>query len=161
MENILESSHKIEKFILPEVKDKLEEYLNCGINKSINNISNKIESIQMESIICEYIINIIKNKEISNKIIDNISYFISKNSKRYIINSIENSGSKLLSVILKDENTIETILNGKIKVFIDKNLFKLTEFAIYKIKILLIDNENFIKDNIKVKIGESLNFFEK
>ncbi|WP_455817965.1 hypothetical protein [Clostridium butyricum] len=115
----------------------------------------------MESIICEYIINIIKNKEISNKIIDNISYFISKNSKRYIINSIENSGSKLTSVILKDENTIETILNGKIKVFIDKNLFKLTEFAIYKIKILLIDNENFIKDNIKVKIGESLNFFEK
>ncbi|MCQ2026085.1 hypothetical protein LJE34_11430, partial [Clostridium butyricum] len=92
---------------------------------------------------------------------DNISYFISKNSKRYIINSIENSGSKLTSVILKDENTIETILNGKIKVFIDKNLFKLTEFAIYKIKILLIDNENFIKDNIKVKIGESLNFFEK
>ncbi|MFQ9617675.1 MAG: hypothetical protein ACLRY8_19975, partial [Clostridium butyricum] len=161
LENILESSHKIEKFILPEVKDKLEEYLNCGINKSINNISNKIESIQMESIICEYIINIIKNKEISNKIIDNISYFISKNSKRYIINSIENSGSKLTSVILKDENTIETILNGKIKVFIDKNLFKLTEFAIYKIKILLIDNENFIKDNIKVKIGESLNFFEK
>ncbi|MCQ2021364.1 hypothetical protein, partial [Clostridium butyricum] len=64
---------------------------------------------------------IIKNKEISNKIIDNISYFISKNSKRYIINSIENSGSKLTSVILKDENTIETILNGKIKVFIDKN----------------------------------------
>ena len=161
LENILESSHKIEKFILPEVKDKLEEYLNCGINKSINNISNKIESIQMESIICEYVINIIKNKEISNKIIDNISYFISKNSKRYIINSIENSGSKLTSVILKDENTIETILNGKIKVFIDKNLFKLTEFAIYKIKILLIDNENFIKDNIKVKIGESLNFFEK
>ena len=143
------------------MKDKLEEYLNCGINKSINNISNKIESIQMESIICEYVINIIKNKEISNKIIDNISYFISKNSKRYIINSIENSGSKLTSVILKDENTIETILNGKIKVFIDKNLFKLTEFAIYKIKILLIDNENFIKDNIKVKIGESLNFFEK
>lgn len=35
------------------------------------------------------------------------------------------------------------------------------EFSIYKIKILLIDNENFIKDNIKVKIGESLNFFEK
>ncbi|WP_455822523.1 hypothetical protein [Clostridium butyricum] len=159
MENILESSHKIEKFILPEVKDKLEEYLNCGINKSINNISNKIESIQMESIICEYIINIIKNKEISNKIIDNISYFISKNSKRYIINSIENSGSKLTSVILKDENTIETILNGKIKVFIDKNLFKLTEFAIYKIKILLIDNENFIKDNIKVKIGEISKLF--
>ncbi|WP_455817963.1 hypothetical protein [Clostridium butyricum] len=26
LENILESSHKIEKFILPEVKDKLEEY---------------------------------------------------------------------------------------------------------------------------------------
>lgn len=161
LENIIKSSHNVEEFILPEAKDKLGEYFNRGINKSINNIGNKIESIQMESIICEYVINIIKNKEISNKIIDNISYFISKNSKRYIINSIENSGSKLTSVILKDENTIETILNGKIKVFIDKNLFKLTEFAIYKIKILLIDNENFIKDNIKVKIGESLNFFEK
>ena len=59
-----------------------------------------------------------------------------------------------------NEHTIESVFDGNIKVYIDKNLFKLTELAVDKIKVLILNNEELIGRSVKSKINESLTWIE-
>ena len=160
--NCINGSVNIDNIIYPELKYRIESYLHSSMIKPINKLSDSIKYLNIENdIICKYIYNSLEDDDLSSKLIDNISLYIGKNSLNWIQKLLNENLNKFIDMIVYEENTIETVLNGKIKIYIDKNLYSLTNFTVDKVKILLINNENLINDFIKQQINESLNFFEK
>lgn len=162
MNNCINSSSNIYDIIYPELKYKIEIYLQSSMMKPINKLSDSIKNLNMNNdVISKYIYNSIKDKDLASQLIDNTSLYIGKNSLNVIQKLLSENLNKFIDMIVYEENTVETVFNGKMKIYIDKNLYSLTNFIVDKVKILLINNEDFINDNIKQKINESLNFFEK
>ena len=144
-----------------EIKDNIAVSIKSSINSGLEDINKNIDYKKISDSLSQYITHNLNDEKISSKLEKNISEFIIANSDKYLHNIIKTNMSRFLDNIFDENSTLETAFDGKIKIYVDKNLFKLTEFAIEKIKLLLVKNEDLIKDSVKSKINESLNFFEK
>lgn len=158
---IINGSLKINDIIYPELKEKIKIELKNAVSESSSKLSTSIKQLNIED---SNVFNNIFNlgfKNISPEIIESLCVYVEKNSinlaKKLLINNL----NKIIDNNIYNKNTVETIFHGRIKIYIDKNLYTLTNFVVDKIKILLISNENYIKESVKEKINSSLNFFEK
>lgn len=151
----------INDIITPEMKDKLELNINESIHSSLIDLHDNIYNKDIKFSLSQYITHKLNDKDISIKLEKKLSQFIIDNSEDYLQNLIKRNIFSFIDTMINDTSTIETVFDGKIKIYIDKNLFKLTDLAVDKIKLLLVKNEDLIKDSVKLKINESLNFFEK
>ncbi|MGN0143394.1 MAG: hypothetical protein ACI398_00325, partial [Clostridium sp.] len=161
IDKFINGSLKVDDIIYPQLKDKIKNELRNSITKSTVTLCDSIEEINItDSSVCKKIYNMCCNN-ISHEVIDNISVYSSKSSMSLIKNIVIENVNKVIDNSLYKDNTIETVFDGKVKIYIDKNLYSLTNFVVDKIKSVLISNEDYIKDSVKQRINSSLNFFEK
>lgn len=158
---LMNGSLKVKDIDKIKLKDNIEDSIYNSIDKHIAEFGDKVKSADAKCYISDYVSRFINDEENLKDSVNNMSNYLSDNSLNFIKNAAENNISKLLDSIMNNEETIESVFNGNIKVYIDKNLFKLTELAVDKIKVLILKNEDLIGNSVKGKINESLNFFEK
>ena len=151
----------INDIITSEMKDNLSASVNKSIDSAIKDLHSSIDNMDIKSDLSHYITHMLNDDKITGRFEKKISKFIINNSGYYLQDVIKRNMDNFIDNVINDESTIENVFDGKIKIYIDKNLFKITDFAVDKIKLLLIKNEELIKDSVKLKINESLNFFEK
>lgn len=175
----LEIEHKIEKSlmqyiielnrediqindIIPEkFKYEIENYTDTLINKEIKAQYLRLQEYKIKSSISFYTSEILNDEKTLILISEKTTEFIKENGLVSLVNFIENNITNIADSMMKDNNTIGTIFDGKVKTYLDKNLYNLTVFTVEKIKLILIKNKDLIKTAVKEKINESLNFFEK
>lgn len=158
---ILNGSLKVKDIVPLKLKNNIEDNIYNSIHKSALDFGNHIKSADVKCYISDYVSGLIHDEKNLKDSINSISTYLSEHSLNFIKNAAENNINKLLDSIMYNEHTIESVFDGNIKVYIDKNLFKLTELAVDKIKVLILNNEELIGRSVKSKINESLNFFEK
>lgn len=161
IEKFIYSEYKVKEIITPQLKEKFEDKIKAAVNESCISLSQDLSDLNLSGFISHFVLDKLGNDEISSKLEKNLSSYITKNSMKYIKHTLENNVNTFIDNFMNNDNTLETVFDGKIKIYIDKNLFKLTEIAVDKIKLILINNENLISESVKIKINESLNFFEK
>lgn len=162
----------------------IEESLSQHVLKTMN--ANMIKNINDN--LYEEIFNNINNKSVSKILYgykDNYNHFIdrsvdeiiSTDSKESLENYIMNNAENFVFHELKDvvitvlkkkiirefeeENNIGNLFDGKIKIFINENLNKVTDAVIDKLNNALKKNEVSIEYKVKEEVNNNLNFFEK
>ena len=161
IDKIFESEYKVKDIITPQLKEIIEEKIKTNINESCINMSESLLDLNLSKFIGDFILDKLGDNKISAEIETNLSSYLIRNGSKYVKYTLETSVNKIIDKLINDDNTLETAFYGKIKIYIDKNLFRLTEFAVDKVKVILINNEELISESVKFKINESLNFFEK
>ncbi|MDO5518584.1 MAG: DUF445 family protein, partial [Clostridium sp.] len=156
--------------------DKILNYLDGELTNNISGmvhekISASLNYEFMEKILSGYNDEYIKfiDKPVGEILSDegknNIESYIHKNAESFIFNDLKiiviSSVKQKLSKEIDGENKIGSLFGGRVKIFINDNLNKVTDLLIDKLNDVLNKNEQLIAGKVKEEVNNNLNFFEK
>lgn len=173
VENKISSNNKLKDILPKSVVGQIDQYIKSETGKLIED---RIKITEDLSFVRKFIYEQYKDsydrtitksfEEILDKgLLENFKNNISEKSCNYIINDlriqVNNSLRQFLSSGLDENNDIGSMLNGQIKVFVDTNLYSLTNIATKKILNYLQKHQDGIAIEVQQTIKDGLNFFEK